>query len=101
MRFNTLHHIHKMLQNCSRKSFLNTQNPGASATPRAPYQGFALDSLETLGGPQAPRRLSSPLTQNPGSAPGKDRFNSGGGLLIDFKDYIYLVNVFMYTASFV
>jgi len=30
MRFNTLHHIHKMLQNCWRKSFLNTQNPGAS-----------------------------------------------------------------------
>jgi hypothetical protein len=30
MRFNTLHHIHKMLQNCWRISFLNTQNPGAS-----------------------------------------------------------------------
>jgi len=30
MRFNTLHHIHKMLQNCWRKIFLNTQNPVAS-----------------------------------------------------------------------
>ena len=31
--------------------------------------GSALDPLETLIGPQTPRRLSSPLTQNPGSAP--------------------------------
>ena len=41
---------------------------GASP-PGAPYQGSALDPLETFGGPQTPRRLSSPLTQNPGSAP--------------------------------
>jgi hypothetical protein len=71
MRFTTFHHIHKMLQNCRRKSFLNTQNQGASGgtSPRA-------DPLETLSGPQTPRRLSSPLTQNPGSAPAK-------GALID------------------
>ena len=37
--------------------------------PGAPYQGSALNPLETLSGPQTPRRLSSPLTQNPGSAP--------------------------------
>ena len=30
--------------------------------------GSALNPLETLSGPQTPRRLSSPLTQNPGSA---------------------------------
>ena len=36
MRFNTLHHIHNMLQNCWRKSFLNTQSPGASGGQRAP-----------------------------------------------------------------
>jgi hypothetical protein len=46
MRFNTLHHIHKMLQNCWRKSFLNTQTSGASGwwglrLPGAPYQGCA------------------------------------------------------------
>ena len=29
----------------------------------------SVDPLETLSGPQTPRRLSSPLTQNPGSAP--------------------------------
>ena len=67
MRFNTLYHIHKMLQNYWRKSFLNTQNPGDSGggglAPGVPNQ------LETLSGPQTPRRLSSPLTQNPGSAP--------------------------------
>jgi hypothetical protein len=60
MRFNTLHHIHKMLQNCCRKSFLKIKTqelPGASL------------SLETLSGPQTSRRLSSPVTQNPGSAP--------------------------------
>jgi hypothetical protein len=70
--YNTLHHIHKMLQNCWRKSFLNTKNPGAfggALPPVVPYQGSALNPLETLGGPQTPRRLSSPLTQNPGSAP--------------------------------
>jgi hypothetical protein len=38
--------------------------------PGAPYQGSVLDLLETLSGPQTSRRLSSPLTQNPGSAPG-------------------------------
>jgi hypothetical protein len=41
VRFNTLHHIHKMLQNCWRKSFLNTQNSGASggwASPPGPYK---------------------------------------------------------------
>jgi hypothetical protein len=38
--------------------------------PGIPYQGSSLDQLETLSGPQTPRRLSSPLTQNPGSAPG-------------------------------
>ena len=53
-----------VLKNCWRKSFLNTQKPGA------PYHGSALDPLETLGGPQTPRLLSSPLTQNPGSTPG-------------------------------
>jgi hypothetical protein len=36
MRFNTLHHIHKMLQNCWRKSFQNTQNPWASETTFIP-----------------------------------------------------------------
>ena len=73
MRFNTLHHIHKMLQNGWRKSFLNTQNLGAYGRGAlgAPYQGSALDPLETLSGPQTPRRLSSPLTHNPGSAPEK------------------------------
>ena len=90
MRFNTLHHnfhVHKMLQNCWRKSFLNTQNPGASGgdSPQGPYQGSALNPLETLSGPQTPRRLSSPLTQNPGSAP---------DLQIDqFTWSIYLVNL--------
>ena len=34
----------------------------------------ALDPLETLSGPQIPRRLSSPLTQNPGSASGEQGF---------------------------
>jgi hypothetical protein len=34
-----------------------------------PPPGSALDPLETLSGPQTPRRLSSPLTQNPGSVP--------------------------------
>ena len=43
---------------------------GGGLRPRGPYQGFDLDPLETLSGPQTPRRLSSPLTQNPGSAPG-------------------------------
>ena len=38
--------------------------------PGIPYQGSSLDQLETLSGSQTPRRLSSPLTQNPGSAPG-------------------------------
>ena len=69
MRFNTLHHINKMLQNCYRKSFLNTQNPGApggQSTPGAPYHGSVLDTLETLSGPQTSRRLSFPLAQNPG-----------------------------------
>jgi hypothetical protein len=60
MRYNRLHHIHKMLQNCWRKSFLNTQNPGASGRgasfPGTPYQ----HPLETLSDPQTPRRLSSP-----------------------------------------
>jgi hypothetical protein len=36
--------------------------------PRGPLQGLCPDPLETLSGPQTPRRLSSPLTQNPGSA---------------------------------
>ena len=41
MRFNTLHHIHKILQNCWRKNFLNTQNPGASGgiRPRGSLPG--------------------------------------------------------------
>ena len=73
MRFNTLHYIHKMLQNCWRKSFLNTQNPGASGGEVRPPGPPYLVPLETLSGPQTPRRLSSPLTQNPGSAP-----DSGG-----------------------
>jgi hypothetical protein len=37
-------------------------------SPRGPYQGCSAP-LETLSGPQTPRRLSSPLTQNPRSAP--------------------------------
>jgi hypothetical protein len=71
MRFNTLHHIHKMLQNWWRKSFLITQNPGASGGGglRPPGSPTRADLLETLSGSQTPRRLSSPLTQNPGSAP--------------------------------
>ena len=42
MRFHTLHHIHKMFQNCWRKSFLNTQNPGASGglRRRGPLPGL-------------------------------------------------------------
>ena len=41
MRFNTLHHIHEMLQNWWRKSFLNTQNPGGfGVCPRGPLPGF-------------------------------------------------------------
>jgi hypothetical protein len=65
MRFNTLHHIHKMLQNCWRKSILNTQNPGASRGGVRHY----LDPLEILSDPQTPQRLSPPLTQNHGFAP--------------------------------
>jgi hypothetical protein len=45
---------------------------GFAPSPRTPYQGFALDPLETLSGPQNPHRLSSPLTQTPGSAPDHD-----------------------------
>ena len=78
IHFNTLHHIYKMFQNCWRKNFLNTQNPGASgffSPSGAPYQGYALDPLETFSGPQTPRRLSSPLTQNPRSAPDCHIFN--------------------------
>jgi hypothetical protein len=43
MRFNTLHHIHKMFQNCWRKSVLNTQNPelpGRGGAPRGPLPGL-------------------------------------------------------------
>jgi hypothetical protein len=35
--------------------------------PGAPYKGSALEPLETLSGPQTPRRFSSPLTQIPNS----------------------------------
>ena len=38
--------------------------------PRGSLQGLCPDPLETLSGPQTPRRLSYPQTQNPGSAPG-------------------------------
>jgi hypothetical protein len=64
MRFNTLHHIHKMLQNCWRKSFLNTQNPRASGG------GFA--TAGDLKRSPDPSPTFVPLTQNPGSAPVKD-----------------------------
>ena len=56
--------------------------------PGAAYQGYALDPLETLSGPQTPRRLSSPLTQNPGSAP--------VGLSSTSKDFLTLQNVLIY-----
>ena len=53
----TLHHIHKMLQYCWRKSFLNTQNPWASWTHWRP---------SSVSRPLADFR--PPPTQNPGSA---------------------------------
>ena len=87
MRFNTLHHIHKMFQNCWRKSVLNTQNPElpgrGGAPPGVPYQGSALYPLKTLSGPQTPRRLSSSLTQNPGSAP-------DGYLYVDVDGVVFM-----------
>ena len=43
---------------------------GASPPPPGPHQGSALDLTGDLGGPQTPRRISPPLTQKPGSAPG-------------------------------
>jgi hypothetical protein len=45
--------------------------PGGLA-PWALYQGYALDPLGTLSGPQTHRLLTPPLTTNPGSAPGND-----------------------------
>ena len=73
MRFNTLHHIHKMLQNCWRKSFLNTQNPWASGggfAPRGPLPGQSPGPAGDLKRPPDPSPTFVPLTQNPGSVPG-------------------------------
>ena len=89
MRFNTLHHIQKMLQNCWRKSFVNTENPGASG---APHKGSVLDPLETLSGPQTPHRLLSPLTQNPGSVPGAYRY---------FHQYFSYIPVYIVAVNFI
>ena len=75
--------LHKKLQNCWR-SFLNTQNPGASRGGELrPLPGPYLDPLENLSGRQTPDRLSSPhLTQTPGSAPDIDPHANRLGTMI-------------------
>ena len=50
-----------------------------------PFEGSALDPLETLTGPQTPRRCSPPLTQNPGSAPDNTETN---GLIVGLNNGI-------------
>jgi hypothetical protein len=52
---------------CTIQEGKMVKNPGVSGGLCPP--GFPTDPLETLRGSQTPRRLSSPLTQNPGSAP--------------------------------
>ena len=89
------------MQNCWRKSFLNTQNPGASGRLRTPgpsirAKGSALNPLETLSGPQTPRRLSSPLTQNHGSAPVK-----GNGFWLPFGVFTLFLLESLIGMSFV
>lgn len=63
--------INKMPQSCSQKSFNKIENLSTfgALPPWFLYQGSALDPLGSLNSPKILHRISSSLTQNPGSTP--------------------------------
>jgi hypothetical protein len=60
-----------LVQNCRSNKCLIPKIPRASGglCPLGPYQGYTLDQLGSLSGPQTPRLLTPLLTKNPGSVP--------------------------------